>query len=231
MTAINGNNGLNGYRTQPLYTFAEAAHLAHVSTSTVRNWLLGYTAKHGGVPPLFDSAVEKRAMVSFLRLIEIVVAAKFRKAEGVSYQTVRCAYENAKSQWGQEYPFAYFKLEALGGHIVRRIHEERPGSSLQAVDVPEQWTIPSLVLDTVHQFDYELELASRWYPIGKDIPIVVDPRYSSGVPTILSRRITVNTIYKRWKLAGQKLKFIADDLKLKQNIVEEAVRYAEQVAA
>ena len=42
----NGNSK-NGWRTQPMYSFSEAAHLAHVSVSTVRNWLLGYFTERG----------------------------------------------------------------------------------------------------------------------------------------------------------------------------------------
>ena len=101
-------------------TFSEAAHLAHGSTTTVINWLRGYTVKDGGtavrdVPPLFEPT--GGALVSCLQLIEIVVAARFRRVgRGVSFRTVRGAYENAR--WGVEYPFAHLKLEAMGGHIV-----------------------------------------------------------------------------------------------------------------
>lgn len=221
------NNGLNGYRTSPIYTFQETAHLAHVSVSTVRNWLLGYTAKHGEVPPLF--AHPKGAMVSFLQMIEIVVAAKFRKAEKISFQTVRRAYDNTKKESGLDYPFAHSELEALGGHIIRHLRLDRPDDSIQAIDTPEQWTLPNLVLDTLHQFDYIPDLVARWYPIGRSVPIVVDPQLSTGLPTILGRGVTINVIHKRF-LAGQKIDFIARDFALESNVVEEAVRYAKTVA-
>ena len=69
------------WRTQPMYSFAEAAHLADVSSSTVRNWLLGYTGKGREIRPLFSSPTDNGPRVSFLQLIELVVAAKFRKAK------------------------------------------------------------------------------------------------------------------------------------------------------
>ena len=49
----NSGNGKNGWRTQKMYSFTEVAHLSHVSVSTVRNWLLGYTTVQGEVSPLF----------------------------------------------------------------------------------------------------------------------------------------------------------------------------------
>jgi uncharacterized protein (DUF433 family) len=170
------------------------------------------------------------AMVSFLQLIEIVVAGNFRKAEHVGFRTVRRAYENTKAQWGIEYPFAHLRLEALGGHIVQRLRSEQLGRSLQAVDTPQQWTLPGLVLDIIDQLDWELELAARWYPVGKDVQIVVDPRITSGLPTIVGRGVTVEVIHQRFK-AGQRLEYIAQDFVLDSLLVEEAIRYAERVAA
>lgn len=222
------DNGHNGWRTDPLYTYREASHLAQVSASTVRNWLFGYTSKYGDVSPLFKYPTDV-AMVSFVQLIEIVVAAKFRKAEKISFPTVRRAYENAKKDWGLEYPFAHLKLEALGGHILHSLHQDEPQRSRQTVDTPEQWTLPSLIVETIHQFDYIPDLVARWYPIGKTVPIVVDPRISTGLPTIQKRGVTVGVILKRFK-SGQRMEYIAQDFALDRNVVEEAVRYAELVA-
>ena len=92
-------NSDNLWRTQPMYSFAEAAHLSNVSTSTVRNWLVGYTGRNREIRPLFSSHTDQGPRISFLQLIEIVVAAKFRKAERVSYQTVYAAYVHAKDMY------------------------------------------------------------------------------------------------------------------------------------
>lgn len=224
------SNGHNGWRTQAMYRISEAAHLANVSASTVRNWILGSSAGQRQVEPLFKQQDLQSQMVSFLQLIEIVVAANFRRTEHVSFQTVRSAYENARKLYHLDYPFAHLQLEALGGHIVHLLHKERFGTSLQALDQPEQWTLPGLVLEVIHRLDYESELAARWYPVGKEIPIVVDPRISAGLPVVSGRGVTVAVIYKRF-MAGQKIDFIAQDFELKSDTVEEVVRYAEKVAA
>ncbi|MBI2910002.1 MAG: DUF433 domain-containing protein [Chloroflexi bacterium] len=222
-------NGRNGWRTQPMYTFAEVAHLAQVSVGTVRNWLLGYWTAEGEVKrPLFKGHPGKESACSFLQLIEIVVAAKFRKAERQPFKTVRQAYDNARRIWPNlEYPFASLELKSIGGHIVHIMRV--PGVALQAVDQPEQYTIPGLVQETLAQIEFEYELASRWHPIGTGVPIVVDPRISGGLPTVEGRGITVQAIHKRFK-AKQKIDFIARDFALARGVVEEVIRYAEQVA-
>lgn len=223
----NNDNGKNGWRTQPMYSFTEVAHLAHVSVSTVRNWLLGYTTITGEVPPLFEGHPEEEKACSFLQLIEIVVAAKFRKAEHESFKTVRRAYDNARKIYNYEYPFAHLELKAIGGHIVHIMRV--PGASLQAIDRPEQFTLPDLVQETLTQIEYEYELATRWWPVGKNIPIVVDPHISAGLPVVKGRGITVEAIHKRFK-ANQKMEFIARDFEIEFGVVEEVIRYAEQVA-
>lgn len=218
-------NGHNIWRTQPMYSLSEAAHLAGVSPATVRNWLFGYTTNERPVSPLFTTPPDQTTFCSFLQLIEIVIAARFRKAERTSFQTVKRAYQNAQNEFGLDYPFAHLRLQSLGSHIVHVISGQ---STLQTLDSLQQWTLPGLVQETVDQLEYELELAAKWYPIGKKIPIVVDPKISAGLPVVVNRGVTVQAIDKRFK-AGQTMQFMAKDLKLEVSVVEEVVRYAQRV--
>jgi len=217
----------NGWRTNPLYTIQEAARLAHVSHITVRRWLFGYQTKETEFSPVLGNQ-EKAPLVSFLTLIEILVASNFRE-NSVPFARIRSAHDFAQQQWGISAPFASIKLEPLGGHILHRFDEETPGKSLAALDTKlQQWTLPGFIIDRIRTFDYELDLVSRWYPLGKNIPIVVDPRISAGLPTIFERRVTINTIHNRFK-AGYSIPFIASDLKLKRDTIEDALRYADEV--
>ena len=229
----NGHKALNGWRTESMYTFGEAAQLAGVSTTTVKNWLFGYAAKGRVVPPLLPS--ETVEMVSFLQMIEIMVAARFRKnavgRRSLPFSTVREAYVNAREKWSIEYPFAHMKLEALGGHIVHFLEQGGSPDSFQALDVPEQFTLPGLLRrETTEQIDYDQDLAARWFPIGKTVPIVVDPKLSTGLPVIQGRGVTVHAIRKRFQ-AGLRIDFIAKDFDMDPLLVETALQYGERVAA
>ncbi len=228
----NGHETLNGWRTESMYSFSEAAHLADVSTTTVKNWLFGYSVRGRDVPPLFPSS--DAAMVSFLQMIEIMVAGRFRKSavggKSVPFRAVRDAYLNARESSGIEYPFAHLRLEALGGHIVHFLREGGSIASYQTLDTPEQWTMPGLLRETIDQIDYQHELASRWFPIGRSVPIVVDPRLSTGLPVIEGRGVTVQAIRNRF-MAGLRIDFIAEDFAMDPELVETALRYGEKVAA
>ena len=99
------------------------------------------------------------------------------------------------------------------------------------MDSLEQWTLPGLLRrETTDQIEYQGELAARWFPIGKQVPIVVDPRVSTGLPVIEGRGVTVQAIRKRFK-SGLRIDFIAKDFDLKPELVETALQYCERVAA
>jgi len=220
------------WRTQPMYSISETAHLAEVSPATVRRWLQGYTpdARQPSrqSPPVFGDKVEG-PFVSFLQLVEIVVASDFRKVGHVKLEVVRLAHLNAKREFGIEYPFAHLELESLGGHIIRWMRR-RDGARARSVDSPDQWVLPGLVAQRMRDIDYERQLAARWFPVGKSVPVVIDPLYSAGLPTILGRGVTVGAIFRRWR-AGQLIEFIADDLQVESTVVERTLQYAEKIAA
>lgn len=214
------------WRRAPIYTLAEAAHLTNVHPVTVKRWLNG----DGDSPPVVKGD-GSRQLVSFLTLVEIAVAKLFRQ-RNVRLERIRKAHDFAARRMETDYPFAFARLAALGGHILAEFQEESPGGgSLLALEHPsEQWTLPGLVIETLSALDFEADLASRWFPLGREVPIVIDPRFAAGMPTIAERRVTVETIRKRFK-TGMSIDFIADDLRLDNQTIEDAVRYGDLVAA
>jgi len=220
---------LERWRTGPLYTIREASRLAEVSPQTVQRWISGYEASRKHMSPVFGDPIES-PLVSFLELAEIVTVSKFRRKK-VPLERVRSAHKIARAQMGLEYPFASLRLEVFVRHIVIVPSESNPWSSLAVLDSPGVWTLPGIVSELLHQgFEYKDDLASRWFPLGKGVPIVVDPRYAAGVPTIPDRGVTIATIKDRFKM-GQSINFIAKDLVLQRDQVEAVIRFADKIAA
>ncbi len=224
---------LNGWRTDPMYSFSEAAHLAEVSPGTVRNWLKGYVTRDRQAEPLFTPQGDQGRGVSFLQLIEIMVAGRLRKAERASYRIVYEAHRKAREQYAYEHPFAHMELKAIGGHIVHQIRGDPPSPSLQALDEPHQWTLPGMIQisEVISQVDYKDQLVSKWWPVGKSVPIVIDPLYSAGTPTVAGRGVTVGTIYKRFTKGKLPVDFLMEDYDLEREQVEQAIRFGGKLAA
>jgi uncharacterized protein (DUF433 family) len=218
------------YRTGKAYTVAQAARLAGTTPATVRRWLFGYDSPGHQMVPVFGdrpARAETPIQVSFLELVEIIVVARFRTGvpgrTPVKLERLRRAHEFARMQFGLPYPFATLKLRQYGGHILHKFDEEFPGPGFLALDVQGQWVLPTFVEQTIEQFDFDDEFASRWYPYGKDVPVVLDPHYAGGQPSIHGRGLMVDIIHRRWK-AGQHIAFIARDFELPPAVVEKAIR-------
>ncbi len=232
---------LDTERTQPMYTVAETAQLADVAPVTVRRWLHGYAPDphhpEWRAAPVFGPKDGTTSLVSFLQLIEIVVASDFRKVSRLRLDVIRDAHANLRTETAIEYPFAHVELESLGDHVVRWLKGE---GRAQAIDAPAQFSLSGLIEKRTHEMverrlselDFERQLAARWYPVGKGIPIVVDPLYSAGLPTVLGRGVTVSAIYDRWKADPKdNIEFIADDFQLDKQLVESVLKYADKIAA
>lgn len=225
--ARNGHKVDDPFRMGKAYTIREAATLADVSPGTVRNWLYGSTK--GDMEPAFGQKVkasDEPAMVSFLDLAEIIVAARFRKV-GIKLQRIRDAHDNARREYPAiAYPFAHLDLSSLGGHVLQNLREydeshPAPGPRFVVLSSLGQYVLPQLVEEETRHFEYSKEdqLATRWYQYGPDLPVVVDPRFGGGKPTIAGRGVSVEIILRRWK-AGEKIPSIAQDFRLKAPIVE-----------
>jgi uncharacterized protein (DUF433 family) len=212
------------FRIGKAYTIREAAALADVSPGTVRNWLYGTTK--GDMKAVFGGKTkpaEEVAMVSFLELAEVIVAARFRKLR-LKLQRIRAAHDYAKKHYNLAYPFAHLELRSIGGHVLHEFEEREPenGPHFVVLSAPQQFVLPDIVDDELGRFDYSEEdkLATRWYPFGRDLPVVVDPRFGGGQPTIEGRGVTVEVLKKRWKEGKESFQSIARDFRLKAPIVE-----------
>ena len=182
--------------------------------------------------PVFGarSETESAAGVSFLQLIEIVVVAQFRRGKrSVQLDRLRRAHAFARERFGLPYPFASLSLREFGGHVLHEFDEADPDGPALALDIGGQWVIPGFVTNTLARIDFsEVDrLAERWFPAGRDVPIVLDPRVGAGRLTVVGSGVTVDTIYGRFQ-AGESIELLADDYDLNEAAIQEAIRYADR---
>jgi hypothetical protein len=124
MAITSGNGG--AWRTQLMYSYKEVSRLSHVSVGTVRNWLHGYSTEHGKVEPLFKEHSDEDKVCSFLELIEIVVAASFRKAE---HKLSICTNRTQGNRWTHCTCYASSGRQSPGFRPTRAVHHSWFGAT------------------------------------------------------------------------------------------------------
>lgn len=215
-------------RTGQLFSVSETARHAGTSPATVKNWLYGDQAR--GVEPLFSERSQEKdseTWLSFLELVEIIVARRFRE-HGVSIDQLRRTRQHARARWQVEYPLAERRLRLLGGRVL-----DTPGEAIDLDWPATQPALPILANHATEVFEYDTladpnqdaAWASRFYPAGRSVPLMVDPRFAGGAVTFLNRGLTLQTVVERWR-SSEPISFIASDFGLEEQDVEAALRYA-----
>jgi len=173
-----------------IYGIPEAARLTGLGESRVRRWLSGYTYTASGTkksaPPVWPGQlppIKGRRAVSFRDLVEMKFVDAFLRA-GVSWKTIRRAQELARKELGFDHPFTTNRFRTDGSHIVvtaLRHEEQTPLFDLA--------TRQQIFLQAADPFREELEMnehdqVCRWWPMGRQRYIVLDPTRQWGRPLL-----------------------------------------------
>ena len=200
---------LGSWRTNGKYDIGVAQRLTGVSANSIKDWLKSYPSCIADLKPSWKDGMGRSwtnlTRLSFIELVEILVAGKIRAAQGSSYKEVRKYHDTLASEWGTQFPFAHQSISVSGGQL----HTE--------------------VIKTLEQFDYEDSFVSRWCPLGKDGALALDPRRAGGQPAFKGRRLRVVDI-RDYFIGGDSIESLARDFDLTPLDVEAALRYALKVA-
>lgn len=172
-----------------VFSISDVSRYTALPISTVRSWFRG-RADGQGRGQLLDSdfgVVRERYVVSFLDLVDMLVAGRFRVLR-VSMASVRRAHTVLQRQLGQRHPFCLNKFCTDGKRIIIRELDQIGCEDLREVVSGQRWFKP--VTEVLDQVEYDMvasELACRW----KIAPgIVIDPRLSRGRPVVEGTGVT-----------------------------------------
>lgn len=218
---------------EPRYTVPEAAAFINRPTSTVRRWAVGHVRKHDGATkrdqPLIriDGSPTDAIPLSFLNLLELRFLASYRQR--VPLQAIRRALDYAGSELGEDRPLLSLKFKTQGKSLFLRFAEEDP--YLVNASQRGQLAWPAALEDFIEAIDYDRreKSAMRWWPLGRDEPVIIDTLLNGGLPsTALSGvRTGAVAVHRR---EGFDVVDIADDVGATEEEVRAALRF-ERVAA
>jgi uncharacterized protein (DUF433 family) len=210
--------------TRSLYTYADADRIAGVTRGTSSRWLKGYMSQdeEGAQtrrPPITPTARSEEA-VSFIDLIEVIAIGRLRE-RGLSMPKIRGLVRYCQEMLRMRRPLATERFKTDG----RDIFIEAGQGRLLDVGRGGGQQVWDEVLDPfLKTIDYHHEFAWRWWPLGKDVDVVVDPDYGFGLPVIEGSGVRTETIAERHR-AGDTKEEIAYDFGVKVPQVEDALRY------
>jgi uncharacterized protein (DUF433 family) len=209
---------------RPAYTAAEAARYARTSPVTARRWLEGYTYRtvrgaRRSTPVTSHPAGER--FLTFYDLVEVAAIAAAKNA-GVKLPRIRSAIEYAQERFRADRPLLLERFLTDGRDLF--LHEVEPAGSLHVnASQAGQIAFP-YIAEVLRHLDYESERPVRWWPVGQDRPILVDPRVGFGQPLIYPSGVRTETVVDRF-LAGERMGAIAEEYGLTRELIEEALRF------
>jgi uncharacterized protein (DUF433 family) len=208
----------------PAYAVGQAAMLANVHVRTVSRWFYGYATPSGGRAARVLGDRPRGVALSYLQLVEVSFVATLRHI-GVTLERIRIARDYLARRFEVEHPFAQLGVRTDGADIFSAL-EDTEGPWVKRLVVASRygqivWADP--IEERIQQFDWDMDqqLAVRWYPRGKDAPVVVDPQIAFGAPILRDSAIPTAVIRGRFE-AGEEIEEIEGDF----GVSPEAIRYA-----
>jgi uncharacterized protein (DUF433 family) len=225
---VNGN--APEYLDRPLYSFAEADHLAGAARGTARRWLLGYSYVRQGQrieQPRVTPGIDSTRGVSFLDLVEVVAIRRLH-SEGFSLREIRSIVTNCQGILGLERPLVRAKFKAGGKDIFVSLDR----GTLVEVGRRKRMTAWTDILEPfLKELDYwRDDWANKWWPLGHDRRIVIDPEYGFGLPVIAGSGVRTEIIWERIR-AGDLPEEIAEDFNVSPLEVDRAIQFEASRAA
>lgn len=213
---------------RPAYAVARAAGILNVSASTLRRWASG----EGEERALFTPASRSPAVLSFSNLVEAFVLASIRRVHGVSMQHIRKALRFVAEELGHDRPLLHASFRANGANLFF----QHAGRIFDA-SAKGQMVLREAVDESLLRIDWEGDRPARLYPwvragglAHQPKSVVIDPRRSSGEPTLLGTDIETRAVAERHR-AGVSIVELARTYGVDLEQIEDAIRCETRGAA
>lgn len=220
----------------PVLSVPEAARQLRIPLATLKHWLEGGQRSGRRYEPVLREEPSGANHVTWGEMVEARYLRAYRTKADISMQQLRPFIQALRKEFGVPYPLAHFRPFVNGNRQLLLGLQELTG-------VPDDlWVVwrggqgqvrlnPLISADFLDRVDFadsaELE-ALRIRPLGKDQPVILDPRLSSASATVHGVRTEV--IAER-VLANEALDDVAEEFRLSLTDVKAALAYEFEPAA
>ena len=211
-----------------IYTVPDLALILQLPKHRVRRWLTDFYDKrlgeaYGGGYSIGDG---RDRITNFHTLIEFYVFYVLREQKmGVS--KILEIHRHMSKELKTKYPFASYKLLVNKKQVLYGVDED----TWVHADKSNQIIIHKIIEDFFQKLDFsEKDIAERFWPMGKNHQIVVDPHHQFGQPVIQGTNINAATIFSMYE-SGEPLSTIGILYDLTEDQVNDAVAFCKRKSA
>lgn len=224
-----GNTKTYDFENKPklgngIYTAGDISRILRIKEEKVRRWIKVYWDGEIGAEygQLYSWNITGNRAVSFHTMVEFYIMLLFSEV-GVAPMAVAKAHKELSQMFNTPFPFARKEvlqnIQVSGRDIYIEIH-----GNIQQLNGTKQ-----LALRLIQQFYKNLdfdkdEIATRFWPMGKDTSVVVDPSRKFGSPVLADNNIYPETLYQHF-LAGDPVNYLAHIYEISEKEVEDAIKF------
>jgi len=220
-----------------VYTVPDVARILNIPMSKTRRWITGYWRLDSeGQRQHYTGAIDRGSWgtgrdkaVNFLALIEVFTFAALRN-EGVSAQRIMKARQELCQRFDTVFPFAFRRFFTDGQQMFVTLEDCR--EALLIVGERGQTAFKNMIEPFYRKIDFcnETSLAEKYWPLGKERAVVIDPHRGFGRPTVSGTNITTESI-AHMVLPGEPAQFVSEMYDIPEAAVKDAVDFERQIAA
>ncbi len=168
---------------------------------------------------------DDRYSVNFLSLIELHIFQKFKEYEVSTHKIVKI-HEFLSNELNTPYPFASTDFFKSGSNIYFK-----NGDDWVITDKSLQIALRKIIESFGNKISFNNEnLADKYYPLGKDRSIVIDPEYRFGQPILKNSFLPIDPLYETYKAENDDAELISHIYNIPKSEIEDIVEFKETAA-
>lgn len=212
------------------YTLPDVARLLGLPLGKLRSWVAGVAQEESRrlpAGPFAHQSSGRDRNVDFYTLIELFTVAELRRS-GLTMKTLRECRAELSGRFGTPYPFALKGLLTDGRRLIKELGE----NALLELGTGGQSAFEAVVVPFCRRIDFDSasQHAARYFPLGRETPVVVSPLHAFGRPVILGTNLATETIASRVR-GGDSVEDLAVEFQLPAAHLDSAWRFEARLAA
>jgi uncharacterized protein (DUF433 family) len=203
-----------------IYSVPDVAFILRLPAAKVRRWMKEFWDSRLGdkYQTKYSWGAGRDRATNFYTLIEFYIFYQLRELD-VNTRTIFTAHEDIAEQLKTPYPFASSKVLSDGKSILYTLDD---GTVVNA-NKSKQIALKEIIESFCKKIEFsDTEVAERFWPLGKEKHIIVDPHHQFGQPVIENTNILAETIYNLYK-AGESKDFLSRLYALEEKEIEDAI--------